>query len=155
MSDNFRNILKTGSNLSTLMSTYQVLNGAKNGSMYMTWTLPPFPNLSLFDVLLGNRRGFGNLIFPFWFVLIGGYSVFLNAVLSFCSLCSLSFWTLWFIYDWHGTIIIITSDVGQSNVAPPKENELAQFQLGALVTKPLKFGATLLHLPPHAIQKVA
>jgi hypothetical protein len=83
MSDNFRNILKTGSNLSTLMSTYQVLNGAKNGSMYMTWTLPPFPNLSLFDVLLGNRRGFGNLIFPLWFVLIGGYSVFLNAVLSF------------------------------------------------------------------------
>jgi hypothetical protein len=40
---------------------------------------------------------------------------------------------------------------------PPKENELAQFQIWALVTKPLKFGATLLHLPPrsHAIQKVA
>jgi hypothetical protein len=30
------------------------------------------------------------------------------------------FWMLWFIYDWHGTIIIITLDVGQSNVAPPK-----------------------------------
>jgi hypothetical protein len=88
----------------------------------MTWTLPPFPNLSLlFDVLLGNRRGFGNLIFPLWFVLIGGSFVFLNAVLSFCSLCSLSFWTLWFIYDWHGTINIITLDVGQSNVAPPQK----------------------------------
>jgi hypothetical protein len=29
MSDNFRNILKTGSNLSTLMSTDQVLNGGQ------------------------------------------------------------------------------------------------------------------------------
>jgi hypothetical protein len=26
----------------------------------------------------------------------------------------------WFIYDWHG-IIIITLDVGQSNVAPQKK----------------------------------
>jgi hypothetical protein len=52
---------------------------------------------------------------------------------------------LWFIYDWHGIIIIL--DVGQSNVVPQKENELAKFQLWALVTKPLKFGATLLHLP--------
>jgi hypothetical protein len=25
--------------------------------------------LSLFDMLLGNRRGFGNLIFPLWFAL--------------------------------------------------------------------------------------
>jgi hypothetical protein len=45
--------------------------------------------LSLFDVLLGNRRGFGNLIFPLWFALIGGSFVFLNVVLSFCSLYSL------------------------------------------------------------------
>jgi hypothetical protein len=34
MSENFRNILKSGSNLSTLMSRGFVLNGAKNGSMY-------------------------------------------------------------------------------------------------------------------------
>jgi len=27
---------------------------------------------------------------------------------------------LWFIYDWHGIIIIIL-DVGQSNVAPQKK----------------------------------
>ncbi len=34
MSQNFRNILKSGSNLSTLMSRGYVLNGAKNASMY-------------------------------------------------------------------------------------------------------------------------
>jgi hypothetical protein len=28
---------------------------------------------------------------------------------------------LWFIYDWHGIIIIIILNVGQSNVVPQKK----------------------------------
>jgi hypothetical protein len=117
-------------------------------------------------MLLGhNRRGFGNLIFPLWFALIGGSFVFLDVSPSNLFLVFplfFFFWMLWFIYDWHVIIIIsiITLDVDESNVVPqkkmidvpikccaPKENELAKFQLWALATKPLKFGATLLHLP--------
>jgi len=78
--------------------------------------------LSLFDMLLGNMRGFGNSIFPLRFALIGGSFVFLNVGPSILFLVFPFFiWMLWFIYDWHGIIIIIILDVGQSNAAPQKK----------------------------------
>ncbi len=54
-----------------------------------------------------HKRGFRNLVFPMWFILLGGSFVFFWMwVLLLCSLYSppLFFLVLWFSYDWQGFI---------------------------------------------------
>ncbi len=53
----------------------------------------------------GGFLGFGNLMFPLWFVLLGGSFIFLDEGPSILYLVFPLFWVLWFIYDWQGFII--------------------------------------------------
>ncbi len=78
-----------------------------DGSSSMLRVLSRGPSLSLFDIWYASchKRGFRNLVFPMWFVLLGGSFVFLNVGPSTLFLVfPLFFWVLWFIYDWQGFI---------------------------------------------------
>jgi hypothetical protein len=62
------------------------------------------PPLSLFDMLphvsrgLGNLMGFGNLMFPLWFALLGGSFVFLDMSPSFFVPCIPPFFLVLCVY---------------------------------------------------------
>jgi hypothetical protein len=62
------------------------------------------PALSSFHMLLATKRGFGNLMFPLCFTLLGGSFVFLDTSPSILFLVFPLFWVLWFMYDWQGFI---------------------------------------------------
>ncbi len=47
-------------------------------------------------------------MFPFWFTLLGGSFVFLDVGPSNLFLVFPLFWLLWFLFHWHGFIIIIS-----------------------------------------------
>ncbi len=59
-----------------------------------------------------GRRGLGNLMFPLWFVFLGGSFVFLDVDPSNFFLVFPFFWVLWFIYGWQGFIKDIHSRIG-------------------------------------------
>jgi hypothetical protein len=52
----------------------------------------------------GGLLGFGNLIFPLGFALLGGSFIFWDMGPSSLYLVFPLFWVLWFIYDWQGLI---------------------------------------------------
>jgi len=52
-----------------------------------------------------DKRGFGSLMFPLWFALIGDSFVFLDMGPS---ILFLVFQVLWLIYGWQGFINILT-----------------------------------------------
>jgi len=63
-------------------------------------------------------KGFGNLMFPLWFALLGGSFVFLDMGPSNLFLVFLPFWVLWFIYDWQGFIIYLLDMTYGENLKP-------------------------------------